>query len=156
MKLREKKVARAGIPTASMGDVAFLILIFFLTSTVFTKDKGLKMLLPEKTTEQEQVKVKPENIVTVSINPAGEAKVKTVDLDQILTLGQYGEIKGIIEERLLARDTLLVVSVRPSKEAPYKNMIHALDQIKLASVTTADGRDLRVTKISLIPTSEER
>ncbi|MBE0433113.1 biopolymer transporter ExbD [candidate division WOR-3 bacterium] len=156
MKLREKKVARAGIPTASMGDVAFLILIFFLTSTVFTKDKGLKMLLPEKTTEQEQVKVKPENIVTVSINPAGEAKVKTVDLDQLFTLGQYGEIKGIIEERLLARDTLLVVSVRPSKEAPYKNMIQALDQIKLANVTTADGRELRVTKISLIPTSEER
>lgn len=156
MRLREKKVARAGIPTASMGDVAFLILIFFLTSTVFTKDKGLKMLLPEKTTEQEEVKVKPENIVTVSINPAGEAKVKTVELDRILTLDQYGEIKGIVEERLLARDTLLVVSVRPSREAPYKNMIHALDQIKLAGVTTADGRELRVTKISLIPTSGEQ
>jgi biopolymer transport protein ExbD len=156
MILREKKVARAGIPTASMGDVAFLILIFFLTSTVFTKDKGLKMLLPEKTTEQEQVQVEPENIVTVSINPVGEAKVKTVNLDQIFTLGQYGEIRSIIEERLLARDTLLVVSVRPSREAPYKNMIHALDQIKLAKTTTADGRELRVTRISLIPTSGEQ
>jgi len=156
MILREKKVARAGIPTASMGDVAFLILIFFLTSTVFTKDKGLKMLLPERTTEQEQVKVKPENIVTVSINPAGEVKLKTVDLDQILTLPEYGEIKRIVEERLLARDTLLVVSVRPSKDAPYNNMIQALDQIKLAKVTAADGRELRVTKISLIPTSGEK
>jgi biopolymer transport protein ExbD len=156
MILREKKVARAGIPTASMGDVAFLILIFFLTSTVFTKDKGLKMLLPERTTEQEQVKVKPENIVTVSINPAGEVKLKTVDLDQILTLSEYGEIKRIVEERLLMRDTLLVVSVRPSKDAPYNNMIQALDQIKLARVTAADGRELRVTKISLIPTSGEK
>lgn len=156
MILREKKVARAGIPTASMGDVAFLILIFFLTSTVFTKDKGLKMLLPERTTEQEQVKVKPENIVTVAINPAGEAKIKTVDLDRILTLGEYGEIKNIVEERLLARDTLLVVSLRPSKDAPYDNMIQALDQVKLAKTTSADGRELRVTKISLIPTSGEQ
>jgi len=156
MILREKKVARAGIPTASMGDVAFLILIFFLTSTVFTKDKGLKMLLPERTTEQEQVKVKPENIVTVAINPAGEAKIKTVDLDRILTLGEYGEIKNIVEDRLLARDTLLVVSLRPSKDAPYDNMIQALDQVKLAKTTSADGRELRVTKISLIPTSGEQ
>lgn len=155
MRLREKKVARAGIPTASMGDVAFLILIFFLTSTVFTKDKGLKMLLPERTEEQEEVKVKPENIVTVAINPAGEVKIKTVELDRILVLEEYGEIKNIVEERLLARDTLLVVSLRPSKDAPYDNMIQALDQIKLAKTTSADGRELRVTKISLIPTSEE-
>ncbi|UCD04748.1 MAG: biopolymer transporter ExbD [candidate division WOR-3 bacterium] len=155
MRLREKKVARAGIPTASMGDVAFLILIFFLTSTVFTKDKGLKMLLPERTEEQEEVKVKPENIVTVAINPAGEVKIKTVELDRILVLEEYDEIKNIVEERLLARDTLLVVSLRPSKDAPYDNMIQALDQIKLAKTTSADGRELRVTKISLIPTSEE-
>ncbi len=155
MILREKKVTRAGIPTASMGDVAFLILIFFLTSTVFTKDKGLKMLLPERTTEEEQVKVKPENIVTVAINPAGEVKLKTVNLDMILLPAEYGEIKNVIEERLLARDTLLVVSLRPSKDAPYDNMIQALDQIKLAKNTSADGRELRVTKISLIPTSEE-
>jgi biopolymer transport protein ExbD len=156
MILREKKVARAGIPTASMGDVAFLILIFFLTSTVFTKDKGLKMLLPERTTEEEQVKVKPENIVTVSINPAGEVKLKTVELDQILTPAEYGEIKRIVEERLFARDTLLVVSLRPSKDAPYNSMVQVLDQIKLAKVTAADGRELRVTKISLIPTSGEK
>ncbi|UCG29414.1 MAG: biopolymer transporter ExbD [candidate division WOR-3 bacterium] len=155
MILREKKVARAGIPTASMGDVAFLILIFFLTSTVFTKDKGLKMLLPERTEEQEQVKVKPENIVTVAINPAGEVKIKTVDMDKILVAEEYGEIKTIVEDRLFARDTLLVVSLRPSKDAPYDNMIQALDQIKLAKTTSADGRELRVTKISLIPTSEE-
>jgi len=155
MILREKKVTRAGIPTASMGDVAFLILIFFLTSTVFTKDKGLKMLLPERTAEQEQVKVKPENIVTVAINPAGEVKLKTVNLDMILLPAEYGEIKNVIEERLLARDTLLVVSLRPSKDAPYDNMIQALDHIKLAKTTSADGRELRVTKISLIPTSEE-
>jgi hypothetical protein len=34
-------------------------------------------------------------------------------------------------------------------------MVEALDQIKLSKVTTADGRELRAIKISLIPTSEE-
>ncbi len=155
MQLREKKSIRYSIPTASMGDVAFLILIFFLTSTVFTRDKGLKMLLPEKATEEEIVKVKPENIVMILINPVGAIRIKAGGKEQDLLPAEYGEITRIVEERLLERDTLLVVSLRTNKETPYKNMVHVLDQIKLARVTMDDGRELRANKISLIPTSEE-
>ncbi|MCK4940841.1 biopolymer transporter ExbD [candidate division WOR-3 bacterium] len=156
MTLRKKKRRiKPNIPTASMGDVAFLILIFFLTSTIFTRDKGLKMLLPERTEEEEKVMVKPENIVTVAINPAGEVKVKAVGYDMILGPDDFAEIKRIVEEKLLERDTLLVVSLRTNKDAPYKSMVEVLDQIKLSKVTSADGRELRAIKISLIPTSEE-
>ncbi len=155
MQLREKKSIRYSIPTASMGDVAFLILIFFLTSTVFTRDKGLKMLLPEKATEEEIVQVKPENIVMILINPVGAIRIKAGGKEQDLLPAEYGEITRIVEERLLERDTLLVVSLRTNKETPYKNMVHVLDQIKLARVTMDDGRELRANKISLIPTSEE-
>jgi biopolymer transport protein ExbD len=155
MSLRKKFTVRPSIPTASMGDVAFLILIFFLTSTVFTKDKGLKMLLPEKAEIEDIVKVKPENIVMITINPAGEIKVKAAGHEELLSEGQYDEIRKIVEEKLLERDTLLVVSLRTSKDAPYRNMVEVLDQIKLSRVTTADNRELKANKISLIPTSEE-
>lgn len=155
MQLREKKKTKHAIPTASMGDVAFLILIFFLTSTVFTKDKGLKMLLPEKAEKEDIVRVKPENIVMIMINPAGAIRIKAAGEEKDIPTDQYDEIKRIIEDRLLAKDTLLVVSLRTSKEAPYKNMVEVLDQIKLARVTTEDGRELRANKISLIPTSGE-
>lgn len=138
-----------------MGDVAFLILIFFLTSTVFTKDKGLKMLLPEKTSTEERVTVVKENIVTIAINPAGEANVKTIGYNEFLGIAEFDRITEIVEEKLLERDTLLVISLRTSKEAPYGSMVQALDRIKLAKVATQDGRELRANKISLIPTSEE-
>lgn len=155
MELRKRKKLRSEIPTSSMGDVAFLILIFFLTSTVFTKDKGLKMLLPERTEEEEIVQVKPENIVMILINPEGAIRIKAAGEETDLTPDQYDEIRTIVEERLLARDTLLVVSLRTSKNTSYYNMIAVLDQLKLAKVTTDDGRELRANKISLIPTSEE-
>ena len=48
------------IPTASMADIAFLLLIFFLVTTVFPKDKGLAIVLPE---ESEEVAVSQKNIL---------------------------------------------------------------------------------------------
>jgi biopolymer transport protein ExbD len=155
MELRKKKKITYSIPTASMGDVAFLLILFFLVSTVFSKEKGLKMLLPEKTTEQEKVVVVKENIVTLAINPAGEVNVKTVGFNEYLSPQDYDRIRDIVEERLLARDTFLVVSLRASKDAPYKNMIEVLDRVKLAKVTMPDGREIDAKKVSLIPTSEE-
>lgn len=48
--LSKRKVPQeAEIPTASMADIAFLLIIFFMTSTVFMREKGLKIALPEKT-----------------------------------------------------------------------------------------------------------
>jgi biopolymer transport protein ExbD len=155
MELRKKKRIRYSIPTASMGDVAFLLILFFLVTTVFSKEKGLKMLLPEKKAEEEKVTVVKENIVTFSVNPAGEVKVKAIGHDEYLSPQEFDKIKTIVEEKLLERDTLLVVSLRASREAPYKSMIGVLDQVKLAKVTMPDGRELHANKISLIPTSEE-
>ncbi|MGQ9464087.1 MAG: ExbD/TolR family protein [bacterium] len=154
MELRQKKKFQANIPTASMGDIAFLIIIFFMTTTVFTREKGIKMLLPEKT--ESETKVKPENVVSILINPEGALKLKASGYDGIdISPQQYSEVRRIVEEKLLERDTLLVVSLRTSKDARYQAMIGVLDQIKLCRVVTQDGRELKANKISLIPTSEE-
>ncbi|MEO0184183.1 MAG: biopolymer transporter ExbD [candidate division WOR-3 bacterium] len=154
MELRAKKKINAIIPTASMGDIAFLIIIFFMTTTVFTREKGIKMLLPEKS--QTETKVKPENVVSILINPEGALKLRASGYDGIdISPQQYSEVRRIVEEKLLERDTLLVVSLRTSKDARYQAMISVLDQIKLCRVVTQDGRELRANKISLIPTSEE-
>ncbi len=154
MELRQKKKINPVIPTASMGDIAFLIIIFFMTTTVFTREKGIKMLLPEKS--QTETKVKPENVVSILINPEGALRLKASGYDGIdISPQQYSEVRRIVEEKLLERDTLLVVSLRTSRDARYQAMVSVLDQIKLCRVVTQDGRELRANKISLIPTSEE-
>ena len=44
--MKKKKSREAEIPTASMADIAFLLLIFFLVTTTIDVDTGIGMVLP--------------------------------------------------------------------------------------------------------------
>ena len=46
------------IPTSSMADIAFLLLIFFLVTTTIDMDKGLGIILPA---EGEELEIKKTN-----------------------------------------------------------------------------------------------
>lgn len=134
MKLREEKKSTPRIPTASMGDIAFLIIIFFMTTSIFSREKGLKIVLPEKGSE---VKIKSENILTIAVNPQGEVLIK----DKIVNIP---ELKDIVKTEL-ANNPELVIALRVSRTAPYKTMIDVFDELKLA----------KAERISLVPVKEE-
>ncbi|NOZ62679.1 MAG: biopolymer transporter ExbD [Calditrichaeota bacterium] len=46
MKFNKKSKAEAGIPTASMPDIIFMLLIFFMVTTVFKEFRGIPVRLP--------------------------------------------------------------------------------------------------------------
>jgi biopolymer transport protein ExbD len=50
MKLRKKRKLES-IPVAAMGDIAFLLLIFYISTTMLTDQKPMEVNLPEITTE---------------------------------------------------------------------------------------------------------
>uniref|UniRef100_A0A7V3KP06 Biopolymer transporter ExbD n=1 Tax=candidate division WOR-3 bacterium TaxID=2052148 RepID=A0A7V3KP06_UNCW3 len=73
MRLKQKVTTRVNIPTASMSDIAFLLLLFFLVTTKFRKEIGFKVLLPEaKATERI---IKTENLSRIYINSKGQISV---------------------------------------------------------------------------------
>lgn len=133
MKFRERQKIKTSIPTASMGDIAFLIIIFFMTTSIFSREKGLKIVLPEK---GQEIKIKSENILTISVNPQGEVLIK----DAVVTIP---DVKNIVEQEL-ANNPDLVIALRVSRAAPYRTMINVFDELKLA----------KAEKISLIPVKE--
>jgi biopolymer transport protein ExbD len=47
LKFQKKAKAEGSIPTASMPDIVFMLLIFFMVSTVFKEFKGIPVRLPE-------------------------------------------------------------------------------------------------------------
>ena len=134
MKLREKKTKGADIPTASLADIAFLLLIFFMVTTVFANEVGLQIMLPEK---GEEVKVKSENIQRIYVEEKGELRIngEPVSQDQLVD-----EVKIILAEN---KDAIFSIKTHP--RAQYKYMINALDKLRLANAE----------RYSLAPSSEE-
>ena len=64
MAKRDVPVINAG----SMADIAFLLLIFFIVATQMNVDTGITRLLPPIQEEEQEVKVKERNVLTVLIN----------------------------------------------------------------------------------------
>jgi len=57
MKIRKTRILEANIPTASMADIAFLLIVFFMISTVFQVDRtSVSLPESEKPTRKDVVK----------------------------------------------------------------------------------------------------
>ncbi len=83
MKLVSKK-SEVEIPTASMADIAFLLIIFFMVTTVFSATKGLDFKLPKN--EDEQLESETVEAAYIKVFPGGAVEVdrQPMALDQIL------------------------------------------------------------------------
>jgi len=124
------------VPTSSMADIAFLLLIFFLVTTVFPKDKGLAIVLPE---ESETVEVNQKNILHIVIQPNGVVEVRRGESQQVQTVSP-SEIEGIWRQDV-ASNPNLIAGVKTHPDAPYKFMIDVLDALQTAG---ADKISLQV------------
>jgi len=125
MLLGERKKERsAEIPTASLADISFLILTFFLLSTTINIDKGLGLTLPARGEKKE---VRKENITNLLINARGEVLLDEQPVE-------ISQIREIIRQKLIQRPQL-IVSVKTDRRTKYEVYIRVLDQLKQAGAT---------------------
>ena len=125
---KKKKEAMGELRMDSTADVAFLLLIFFIVTTIFAAEQGLTLVLPGKQKKQEDtVKVKESNIATIFVH---ENNSITLDKKPI----EINHIKRAIEDRILANSKLdVVLKIHP--EANYGMMVGCLDELKQANAT---------------------
>lgn len=126
--IKKKKIAEASIPTSSMADIAFLLLLFFLVATTIDVDTGLGLTLPEYVTDIKNVKVPKERMAAILINENGDV---LLDGNQIPVIQIKDQLKPrIISKIELPNDKKLIVSVKTDRKTNYNIYIQALDQIK--------------------------
>ncbi len=139
MKLKKGTVSDE-IPTASMADIAFLLIIYFMVTTTFAATRGLDFSLPQE--EDTPPMVEKEEAVLIEIQAGGALLVdqKPMQLDEIL---EYLEPK-------LERNPRKPVIIRPQQNAAYGDMVDVFDELRQAK----DKMGFEVKNIS-IPTQRE-
>ncbi len=115
------------IPSSSMADIAFLLLIFFLVTTTFPKDKGLAIVLPE---QGETVEVSQKNILHIIINPTGAAIIRRGESQQEQTV-RPEDVTAIWRQEV-AQNENLIAAVKTHPDAPYRFMVDVLDALQSA------------------------
>ncbi len=122
--MRRRRRVSLDIPTASMPDIAFLLIIFFLVTTTMYMDKGLGLVLPRIGQTKE---VPRKNICNVWVNASGEIAVE----GEIVPLARLREEVS----RRLRENPRLIVSLKVDGQAEYKVFVDVLDELKLAGAT---------------------
>jgi biopolymer transport protein ExbD len=125
--MRKKSRVDGAIPTSSMADIAFLLLVFFLVTTVFEEEKGLPIVLPEKA---EEVQVSQKNVLHLVIRADGLVEIKRGESPSIQT-ERASAIAGIWRDEV-SRNENLIAAVKTDPTAPYKHMVAVLDQLQSA------------------------
>jgi len=125
--LRRKRKDLGGIPTASMSDVAFLLLVFFLSTTKFDIKKGLGIVLPavsDSTTKK--VKLKDENLSKIWIDKDGNITLISGGNEQIVPMSELQQtIHNIVKD-----NPDMVISLKTDRKSKYQYMVKVLDKLQ--------------------------
>ena len=121
---KKRRFKAEGIPTSSMADIAFLLLVFFLVTTTISMDKGISLVLPADGNELE---VNKKNIVNILVNESGKV---LIDDKPVLIKTMAKSV-----EKLLSQNPNLIFSVQTHPLTKYQIYIKVLDQLKLAKAS---------------------
>jgi biopolymer transport protein ExbD len=121
---RKSKVA-SEIPTASMADIAFLLLIFFMVSTTFRREQDRHLTFPKAEATQ-KIDEKRKNILHVWIEPEGAVYIN----DRLIPMDMVADV---VLPLYRDSDRRLLVSIRGDREVPYQFVNAVTEQLREAN-----------------------
>jgi biopolymer transport protein ExbD len=122
VKFEKNQKIENKVPTSSMADIAFLLLIFFMVTTIFKMEDGLPVTLPRAETAQKQER---EKIMHIWIDGGGRISINDKIVDVI-------QVEDILLNMLSERPDL-IVAFNADDRAPYGVVSDVMDELKDAN-----------------------
>jgi biopolymer transport protein ExbD len=126
MRLKARHQAQPVIPTASMADIAFLLIVFFMVTITFEKDKT-QVALP-RTDLRDEV---PKEAAYISVTDQGQIRVTT---GEEMSVPLEADDVVSFASNLVAKFPGRPVVLKADKSVPYRNIDRILDSLKQAKV----------------------
>ena len=120
IRIRRRPSLPSGIPAVTMSDVAFLLLIFFISTTVFDTETGIPLVLPPD--KAAPISVSPEDLLVLRGYADGKIALNGESIRRT-------ELAGAIRSLVQARPEL-IVSIETERNASYEVMVELLDEVR--------------------------
>lgn len=128
-KRKTKKRISIRIDMTPMVDVAFLLLTFFMLTTVFRKPQTLEINLPPKDVD---VKIAESNLMTLRVDE---------NMNVYWNMGievphkiKFEDLRKFLQEKA-KENPKLVVLIKIDRKSKYHAMIDIIDELNLANLT---------------------
>ena len=137
--LRHESKINADISTSSTGDIAFLLLVFFMVTAVFATAKGLQTDLPDS---ELPPGVEGDPAVLVEVLADGSMRVDCVSMDGT-------ELVGHLRQLLTAKPGKPLI-LYPHADSVYRDMVYTYDALLLASAESGRPPELQISTPDMI------
>jgi biopolymer transport protein ExbD len=107
------------IPTSSMGDIAFLLLIFFMVTTIFREESGLPVELPRAEAGEEAQR---ELISNIYIDRVGRISID----DRLVQVRHIADLMG----QKITENPQLIVAFKTDRYTPYGVVSDVMEELK--------------------------
>jgi len=130
---KKKKRLEGEIPSSSLADMAFLLLIFFLIVTTIDSDTGIGMVLPPPPEEDvPPPPIRERNLLKILVNSQGlilinerPAAVHEVRQRVVAFVSNNGK-----DENLSVSPKAAIVSIKTDRQTPYRTYISMMDEVR--------------------------
>lgn len=147
-KVRSKKM-NPGVDLTAMVDLAFLLITFFMLTTTLSKPQSMPLAMPDKEIKdqpKDNTKIPEERMMTILIGSnnrilwyMGKFEAPTIPPTEA-SFGKDGIRKDLLRNVQLGKqvaaregkpDQGLVVNIKASDKANYKNLVDMLDEMAI-------------------------
>ena len=120
-RLRRRGTSGNRVPMESMADIAFLLLIFYMSTAILKPDGGLEIDLPRASQGMKQ----PRDLIAhIWIDAAGRLMVNDLFVD-------YDDLSSVLIRKLRLNPNL-IVAINTDRRTRYVYMDRALAELKKA------------------------
>jgi biopolymer transport protein ExbD len=123
-KFSRKSDVGQRIPTSSMADIAFLLLVFFMVTTIFKLEDGLPVEMPKA---EAAIQIPRERVSHIWIDRLGNISIN----DKLIHVEQ---IEGVVYKKLLENPNL-IVAFNTDKQTPFDIVDDVMEELKQANAT---------------------
>ena len=119
MNITKREKPAPGIPTSTMGDIVFLLLIFFMATTIFKQENGLDVTLPRAEATKKQ---NSEQLANIWVDQKGRVSIN----DKLVYMP---DVQPVMKRRLES-NPLLVVAFKADSRVRYEVMNAIMEELK--------------------------